>query len=106
MSHIISSFQLTSSILGVTSADSSTITVKGTGTATISPSLPLLSTLYLSGLPFNHISISILMEVYNSFVTFTKKTIGRGRIVGGLYLFDQAIPRPLACSSQSEEINA
>ncbi|XP_074336132.1 uncharacterized protein LOC141673295 [Apium graveolens] len=77
-----------SSVPCVTLANDSKAIVMGTGTATLSASLSLPSTLYMPDFPFNLLS------------DFTmKKEIGRGHVSGGLYVFDEPVSRSTACSA-------
>lgn len=105
----LSDFQPVSDIPSVTLANGSKVIVKGTGTATLSPSLSLSSTLFLPEFPFNLLSVSKLTKSYNCSITFfpgscvfqdltTKKEIGRGHVSGGLHVFNETSSRSIACS--------
>ena len=106
VSGIFSEFHESSS--NVTLADGSVSTVKGVGTVPLTPSLSLSSVMYLPSFPFNLMSVSHLTKAYNCSVTFypdscvfqdlkTKKTIGRGHVSEGLYVFEDSTR--MACSA-------
>ncbi|KAL0560692.1 hypothetical protein IC582_001103 [Cucumis melo] len=84
------------------------MSVLGSGTIHLTPSFSLSSVLYLPNLSYNLISISQLTHDLNSIVLFfpdyclfqdcvTKKIIGRGYELGGLYLFNHQVQQVVAC---------
>lgn len=101
ISRIFSNFSNKANNTNVTVANGLAVKVGGVGMASLSSSISLSSTIYIPNFPFNLISVSQFTKQYNCSITFypdsfifqdlaTKKTIGRGRVSGGLYLFDDS----------------
>lgn len=101
-SNVFSTYSPSSPGATVTLADGSFVPVLGRGSAVATSSLPLSSILYLPKFPFNLLSISQITRALNCFVSFfpgyclfqdllTKRIIGKGKEVRGLYLLEQPI---------------
>ncbi|KAL5741578.1 hypothetical protein ACOSP7_028310 [Xanthoceras sorbifolium] len=116
-SGLFSTFQSHTSTSTVTLADGSPSCVRGSGTITPTPSLPLSSVLHLPNLSFNLVSVSQLTRNLNCCILFfpdhclfqdlmTKQIIGRGHESGGLYILDTSIPKSVACSGVTSPFEA
>lgn len=88
----LSNFQPMSYVPCVTLANGSKTIVKGTGTATLSASLSLPSTLYMPDFSFNLLSVSTLTKSYNCSITFSPTLVSfrisrrRRRLVEAMFL--------------------
>ncbi|KAK8951032.1 hypothetical protein KSP39_PZI004596 [Platanthera zijinensis] len=91
----------------VIAANGSLSAIAGKGTVSCSPDLSLSSVLHVPSFPRNLLSISHLTTSLNCSVTFfpnvcvfqdlaTRRTLGSGRNVGGLYLLNHASPSALS----------
>ncbi|KAK8951871.1 hypothetical protein KSP39_PZI004884 [Platanthera zijinensis] len=91
----------------VIAANGSLSAIAGKGTVPCSPDLSLSSVLHVPSFPRNLLSISHLTTSLHCSVTFfpdvcvfqdlaTKRTLGSGRNVGGLYLLNQSSPSALS----------
>ena len=94
----------------VTIANGSTCNIVGSGTVKATSSITLSSVLNLPKLAFNLISVSKLTRDLNCYISFfpnhclfrnlaTHKVIGKGHVIGDLYILDDYEPRFVACSS-------
>jgi transposase InsO family protein len=83
----------------VTLANGSRSNVAGSGHTHLSPDIELLSVLHVPGFPFNLLSISKIIKALNCSISFypsvcifqdlkTRRMIGMGHEVGGLYYLD------------------
>jgi hypothetical protein len=111
----LSDYHLVDTPHNVTLANGSLSTVAGSGHTHLSPDIKLLSVLHVPGFPFNLLSISKITKALNCSVSFypslcifqdlkTRRMIGMGHEVGGLYYLDLAPsvpPRALQSSTSS-----
>ncbi|KAL5838389.1 hypothetical protein ACOSQ3_015558 [Xanthoceras sorbifolium] len=114
---LFSTFQSHTTTSTVTLADGSPSCVRGCGTITPTPSLPLSSVLHLPNLSFNLVSVSQLTRNLHCCILFfpdhclfqdlmTKQIIGKGHESGGLYILDTSIPKSVACSGVTSPFEA
>jgi hypothetical protein len=97
----LSDYHLVDTPHNVTLANGSLSIVAGSNYTHLSPDIKLLSVLHVPGFPFNLLSISKITKVLNCSVSFypslcifqdlkTRRMIGMGHKVGGLYYLDLA----------------
>jgi hypothetical protein len=111
----LSDYHLVDTPHNVTLANGSLSTVASFGHTHLSPDIKLLSVLHVPGFPFNLLSISKITKALNCYVSFypslcifqdlkTRRMIGMGHEVGGLYYLDLAPsvpPRALQSSTSA-----
>ena len=113
--NLFSNFDKHTSPSHVTIADGSTSSVHGSGTIELNPSISLSSVLCLPNFSFSLLSVSKITRALNCCASFfpefcvfqdlsTKKIIGRGREIDGLYIFERQPPHSLACLNSSSPL--
>jgi transposase InsO family protein len=108
----LSNYHLVATPKSVTLANGSLSKAVGSGTTHLSPDIELSSVLHVPGFPFNLLSISKITKALNCSVSFypslcifqdlkTRRMIGMGHEVDGLYYLDLAPPSRALQSSTS-----